>query len=55
MPTTAKSLVDAANSLVPKISGTDAIEMVGKGDAVLIDMHDSAERAKTGEAEGGVA
>jgi hypothetical protein len=49
MPTTAKSLVDAANAVVPKISGKDAIDMVGKGDAVLIDIRDSAELATTGE------
>jgi len=47
MPTTAKSLVDAANAVVPKISGKDAIEMVGKGDAVLIDIRDSAKLALT--------
>lgn len=54
MPTTAKSLVDAANAVVPKISGKDAIDMVGKGDAVLIDIRDSAELANTGKAEGSV-
>ena len=54
MPTTAKSLVDAANAVVPKISGTDAIDMVAKGDAVLIDIRDSAELATTGKAEGSV-
>jgi rhodanese-related sulfurtransferase len=54
MPTTAKSLVDAANAVVPKISGKDAIDMVGKGDAVLIDIRDSAELATTGKAAGAV-
>ena len=54
MPTTAKSLVDAANAVVPKISGKDAIDMVGKGDAVLIDIRDSAELAATGKAAGAV-
>lgn len=54
MPTTAKSLVDAANAVVPKISGQDAIDMVAKGDAVLIDIRDSAELANTGKAEGSV-
>jgi hypothetical protein len=51
MPTTAKSLVDAANAVVPKISGKEAIDMVAKGDAVLIDIRDSAELAQTGKAE----
>jgi hypothetical protein len=31
MPTTAKSLVEAANAGVPKIGGPDAINMVAKG------------------------
>ena len=52
MPTTAKSLVDAANAVVPKVSGTEAIAMVGKGDAVLIDIRDSAELAASGKAAG---
>lgn len=54
MPTTAKSLVDAANAVVPKISGKDAIDMVAKGDAVLIDIRDSAELTQTGKAAGAV-
>jgi len=54
MPATAKSLVDAANAVVPKISGADAIAMAGKGEAVLIDIRDSAELAQTGKAAGSV-
>lgn len=54
MPTTAKSLVDAANAVVPKISGKEAIDMVANGDAVLIDIRDSAELANTGKASGSV-
>ncbi len=54
MPTTAKSLVDAANAVVPKISGKEAIDMVAKGDAVLIDIRDSAELTQTGKAAGAV-
>jgi rhodanese-related sulfurtransferase len=53
MPTTAKSLIDAANAVVPKISGKDAIDMVAKG-AVLIDIRDSAELTQTGKAAGSV-
>jgi rhodanese-related sulfurtransferase len=51
MPTTAKSLVEAANAVVPKISGQEAQELVAKG-AVLIDIRDSAELAQTGKAAG---
>src|SRR5437868_5114477 len=51
MPTTAKSLVEAANAVVPKISGKEAQELVAKG-AVLVDIRDSAELATTGKAAG---
>ena len=51
MPTTAKSLVEAANAVVPKISGQEAQELVAKG-AVLVDIRDSAELAQTGKAAG---
>ena len=51
MPTTAKSLIDAANAVVPKISGKEAIDMVAKG-ALLVDIRDSAELAQTGKAAG---
>ena len=53
MPTTAKQLVDAANAVVPKISGKEAQDMVAKG-AVLVDIRDSAEVAQTGKAAGAV-
>jgi rhodanese-related sulfurtransferase len=53
MPTTAKQLVDAANAMVPKISGKEAQEMVAQG-AVLVDIRDSAELAATGKAAGAV-
>jgi rhodanese-related sulfurtransferase len=51
MPTTAKQLIDAANAVVPKISGQEAQDMVAKG-AVLVDIRDSAELAQTGKAAG---
>ena len=51
MPTTAKQLIDAANAVVPKISGKEAQEMVANG-AVLVDIRDSAEVAQTGKAAG---
>ena len=51
MPTTAKSLIDTANAVVPKISGKEAQEMVANG-AVIIDVRDSAEVAQTGKAAG---
>ena len=51
MPVTAKSLLEAANAAVPKISGKDAIDMVANG-ALLVDIRDSAELAQTGKAAG---
>ena len=51
MPTTAKSLLDAANAAVPKVSGKEAQEMVAKG-ALLVDLRDSAELAQSGKAAG---
>ncbi|MPZ59087.1 MAG: rhodanese-like domain-containing protein [Rhizobiales bacterium] len=51
MPTTAKSLLEAANAAVPKISGKEAREMVANG-AVIVDVRDSAEVAQTGKAKG---
>jgi rhodanese-related sulfurtransferase len=51
MPTTAKSLLDAANAAVPKISGKEAQDMIAKG-ALLVDLRDSAELAQTGKASG---
>jgi rhodanese-related sulfurtransferase len=53
MPTTAKQLVDAANAVVPKISGKEAQEMVANG-AVLVDIRDSAELSQTGKAASAV-
>jgi len=53
MPATAKSLVEAANAAVPKISGQEAQQMVANG-AVLVDLRDSAELAQTGKAAGSV-
>src|ERR1700754_2853168 len=53
MPVTSKSLLEAANAAVPKISGKDAQEMVAKG-ALLVDLRDSAEIAQNGKAPGSV-
>ena len=53
MPVTAKSLLDAANAAVPKISGQEAQDMVAKG-ALLLDVRDGTEVAATGKAAGAV-
>ena len=53
MPVTSKSLLEAANAAVPRISGKEAQEMVANG-ALLVDIRDSAELASTGKAAGSV-
>lgn len=53
MSVTAKSLIDAANAVVPKISGKEAIDMAANG-ALIVDIRDSAEVAQTGKAAGAV-
>jgi rhodanese-related sulfurtransferase len=51
MPITAKSLLDAANAAVPRISGKEAQEMVANG-ALLVDVRDGTEVAASGKAAG---
>ena len=53
MPVTAKSLIEAANAEVPKISGKDALELVANG-ALLVDVRDGTEVAATGRAAGAI-
>lgn len=53
MPVTAKQLLDAANAVVPKISGKEAQELVAKG-ALLVDVRDGTEVAATGKAAGAI-
>ncbi|MCX7313947.1 MAG: rhodanese-like domain-containing protein [Alphaproteobacteria bacterium] len=53
MPTSVKELVAAANTVVPKISGTEAQEMAAKG-ALVVDLRDGTEVAASGKAAGAV-
>jgi rhodanese-related sulfurtransferase len=53
MPTTAKQLLEAANAVVPKVTGAQAQEMVAKG-ALLVDVRDGTEVAATGKAVGAI-
>jgi len=53
MPTTAKSLLEAAHAAVPKVSGAQAQEIVANG-ALLIDVRDGTEVAASGKAAGAV-
>ena len=45
---TAKSLLDAANAVVPKIDLNDAIQKHKNGNAVFIDVRDGVDISKTG-------
>jgi rhodanese-related sulfurtransferase len=53
MPITAKSLLEAANAAVPRISGQEAQEMVANG-ALLVDVRDGTEVAASGKAAGAI-
>ena len=53
MSVTAKSLLDAANAAVPRISGKEAQEMVASG-ALLVDVRDGTEVAASGKAAGAI-
>jgi rhodanese-related sulfurtransferase len=52
MPTTVKEMMDAANAAVPKITVEEARTLVGQGNAVIVDVRDSAELQQTGKAKG---
>jgi rhodanese-related sulfurtransferase len=51
MPATLKDLIDAANAVVPRVTGAEAQAKLAAG-AVLIDIRDSAELAASGKATG---
>ena len=51
MPATLKDLIDAANAVVPRITGAEAQAKLAAG-AVLLDIRDSAELAASGKAKG---
>jgi rhodanese-related sulfurtransferase len=52
MPTTVKQMMDAANAVVPKITVEEARALVAQGNAVIVDVRDSAEVQQTGMAKG---
>ena len=53
MTVTAKSLLEAANAAVPRISNKEAQEMVANG-ALLVDVRDGTEVAASGKAAGAI-
>jgi rhodanese-related sulfurtransferase len=52
MSATVKEMMDAANAVVPKITMEEAKALVAKGNAVIVDVRDSAELAQTGKVKG---
>ena len=54
MPTSVKQLMEAANAVVPKITPTEAREMMGKGNTLVVDVRDAPELEKSGKIAGAV-
>lgn len=52
MPATVKEMMDAANAVVPKVTMEEAKTLVAGGNAVIVDVRDSAELAQTGKVKG---
>lgn len=52
MPATVKEMMDAANAVVPKVTMEEAKTLVAGGNAVIVDVRDSAELAQTGKIKG---
>jgi rhodanese-related sulfurtransferase len=52
MPTTVKKMMDAANAVVPKVTMDEARALMAGGNAVIVDVRDSAELAQTGKVKG---
>ena len=54
MPTSVKQMIEAANAAVPRITPAQAQEMIGKGNALVVDVRDAPEVEKSGKVEGSV-
>ena len=54
MPTSVKQLLEVANAAVPKITPTEAREMIAKGDTLVVDVRDAPELEKSGKIAGAV-
>ena len=54
MPTTLKQMMEAANAVVPKITSDKARELIGKGNALIVDVRDAPEIEKSGKVTGAV-
>lgn len=54
MPTSVKDLLASANAAVPKITPEEARKLVESGGALLVDVRDGLEVAKSGKLKGAV-
>ena len=54
MALTLKQMMEAANSAVPKITPDKAREMIGKGNALVVDVRDAPELQTSGKVAGAV-
>jgi rhodanese-related sulfurtransferase len=54
MPTSVKDMLSAANAAVPRIAPKDAMALVERGGALVVDVRDSAELAAGGKVRGAV-
>ena len=54
MPTSVKQLLEAANAVVPKVTPTQAREMMAKDNTLVVDVRDALELEKSGKVAGAV-
>ncbi|MEI6158952.1 MAG: rhodanese-like domain-containing protein [Roseococcus sp.] len=55
MTTSLKALLDAANAVVPRISGAEAVAMAKDPNVLIVDVRDAAEVKVSGKAKGAAA
>ena len=54
MPASVKEMIDAANTVVPRITPAEAREMIARGNTLVVDVRDAPEVEKTGKVAGAV-
>ena len=54
MTTNVKQMMEAANAAVPRITPTQARDMIAKGDTLVVDVRDAPEVEKSGKIAGAV-
>jgi rhodanese-related sulfurtransferase len=52
MPTSIKQMMEAANAAVPRITPTQARDMIAKGNTLVVDVRDGPEVDKSGKVAG---